>query len=173
MIAVDVSEAHLDIARRELTARGVSNVEFRLLGRQDELAMLDSADFFYSVIVLQHNPPPIIVEILQQTLRWLSHGGTAFFQVPTYGFNYELELRPVPRGGPAGRRRRGNACRTAKRHVRAGGGARSRAGRRCSPTACAGIPFGCRSTFLLAKPGVVAADPGKSGPIRDVPRRDC
>ena len=37
VIAVDISEAHLTIARRELAARGIDNVEFRLLQRREDL----------------------------------------------------------------------------------------------------------------------------------------
>jgi SAM-dependent methyltransferase len=88
VVAVDVSEAHLNIARQALAARGVGNVEFRLLRRPCDLSMLRGIDFFHSIIVLQHNPPPIIADILEQAFAGLNKGGSAFFQVPTYGMNY-------------------------------------------------------------------------------------
>ena len=50
-------------------------------------------DLFYSQIVLQHNPPPLIMEILGSAFAGLRAGGLAYFQVPTYmnGYRFELE----------------------------------------------------------------------------------
>lgn len=154
VIAVDVSEAHLQIARRELAARGVNNVEFRLLRRRDDLSMLRGADLFHSVIVLQHNPPPIIADILQFALNGLNKGGAAFFQVPTYGFNYgwdydrfmavdlpaaDMEMHVVPQST------------VFELATQAG----------CvpievQPDGCAGMPYWVSNTFLFVKPAAAA-----------------
>jgi hypothetical protein len=45
------------------------------------------------VIVLQHNPPPVIALILRRLLRSLNPGGIAFFQVPTYGAEYRFHIQ--------------------------------------------------------------------------------
>jgi hypothetical protein len=37
-----------------------------------------------SIIVLQHNPPPVIAFLLRTILAKLNPGGLAYFQVPTY-----------------------------------------------------------------------------------------
>src|SRR5262249_23243929 len=50
-----------------------------------DLTQLNGAGFFYSVIVLQHNPPPIIAAILDAAFAGLKPGGVAYFQVPTRG----------------------------------------------------------------------------------------
>jgi SAM-dependent methyltransferase len=92
VVAVDVSEAHLDIARQAIAARGITNVEFHLLRRRSDLSVLRGSDFFHSIIVLQHNPPPIIADILEQAFDGLNHGGAAFFQVPTYALNYQWDF---------------------------------------------------------------------------------
>jgi SAM-dependent methyltransferase len=102
VVAIDVSQAHLAIAREALAARGVGNVEFRLLRQPRDLVM-EGIDFFHSMIVLQHNPPPIIAEILQHAFSGLRPGGSAFFQVPTYGVQYSWSLEgyvanTLPRG---------------------------------------------------------------------------
>jgi hypothetical protein len=52
--------------------------------------MHDSFDLWFSRIVLQHNPPPVIAMILRRALAWLAPGGLAVFQVPTYGVGYSF-----------------------------------------------------------------------------------
>ena len=49
-------------------------------------------DLLYSVLVMQHNPPPVIAELLRAFLGRVNVGGFAFFQVPTYAENYEFTL---------------------------------------------------------------------------------
>src|SRR5262249_6189698 len=51
---------------------------------------LPRVDFIYSVIVLQHNPPPIIRFIIQGFIKALNPKGVALFQVPTYSLGYEF-----------------------------------------------------------------------------------
>jgi SAM-dependent methyltransferase len=89
VLAVDVSEKHISIARESLAARGVANVDFHLVRRRGDLdEVLRGADFFHSIIVLQHNPPPLIADILSTAFDGLNPGGSAYFQVPTYGVDY-------------------------------------------------------------------------------------
>lgn len=47
---------------------------------------------FFSMIVLQHNPPPLIAYILMQVLTNLAPGGLALFQVPTYQLGYSFRV---------------------------------------------------------------------------------
>lgn len=149
--AVDVSEAHLDIARRELAARGVDNVDFRLLRRRDELATLGGADFFYSGIVLQHNPPPIILDILQHVLHGLNAGGTAFFQVPTYGFGYSWSYdRFLTKDQPAADMEMHAVPQSAVFALASAAGC---VPVEVQPDGCANLPFWMSNTFLFAKPG--------------------
>ena len=93
VIAVDVSQHHIDLARHNLQKRGVNNVEFHLLRGPEDLAVLRGVQFFYSVIALQHNPPPLIVEILNAVFHGLEKRGCAFFQVPTYAVGYSWEFQ--------------------------------------------------------------------------------
>jgi hypothetical protein len=44
------------------------------------------------MIVLQHNPPPVIAFIIEALIRALNPGGVAFFQVPTYRRGYTFSL---------------------------------------------------------------------------------
>ena len=87
-------------------ARGaVTNaVEFRLVRDASDLAVPGGFDLFHSIITLQHNPPPLIAEILAAAFAGLNPGGDAFFQVPTYERGYRWDIKNylsdlAPRGG--------------------------------------------------------------------------
>lgn len=88
ILAIDVSEPHLALARKNLSAQKITNVDFLILREHNDLKMLHNADCFYSTIALQHSPPPLIVEVLLTALSELRQGGWAFFQVPTYAIGY-------------------------------------------------------------------------------------
>jgi len=91
VVALDISLPHIELAQSHMKRAGKSNVSFRHI---DSLAFLNQkvqpVDVFFSFIVLQHNPPPIIAVILNTVLQWLKPGGVAFFQVPTYAPNYSF-----------------------------------------------------------------------------------
>lgn|ERR1700688_1108741 len=92
VIAVDLSTSHIDIARKWISDSGIRNVEFIKINNVTNIYKEDY-DFWFSRIVLQHNPPPIIVRILMEAFRHLRPGGIALFQVPTYikGYTFNLE----------------------------------------------------------------------------------
>jgi len=91
VVAVDLSEAHLDVARRHFAAKGLA-VETRRLAKIGDLDALPSAGLVYSVIVLQHNPPPVMAEVLRRLLARVGPGGHAFFQVPTFHARYRYSV---------------------------------------------------------------------------------
>lgn len=86
----DISAPHLELARRHLTTAG--NVSFVQVRERGDLAKLQSIDLFFSMIVLQHNPPPLILDVLDRAFAGLNIGGVAFFQVPSYGKGYRFNL---------------------------------------------------------------------------------
>lgn len=98
--ACDVSEPHLKLAREHLDKTGCRNVELFLTGTFGSLDELPPADLIFSVIVLQHNPPPLIAHILRKLLDALRPGGVAFFQVPTYARGYCFEVAKYLRSKP-------------------------------------------------------------------------
>jgi hypothetical protein len=69
---------------------GLDNIEFRLLTSLDDLAAIGGVDFFYSVITLQHNPPPIQHAILDAVLGKLNLGGGFLFQSQTFHESYSF-----------------------------------------------------------------------------------
>jgi SAM-dependent methyltransferase len=91
-VGVDISAAHLSLARELAEANGIGGMEWLHVDTIDRLSVLPEADFIYSMIVLQHNPPPMIEKILVAFARLLKPGGIAFFQVPTYRVDYEFRL---------------------------------------------------------------------------------
>lgn len=88
--ACDISGPHLAIARQATAERGDTNIDFVKLTTLAEIEALPSFDAFYSLITLQHNPPPVIAYILSAILRRLGPGGVGYFQVLTYAVNYEF-----------------------------------------------------------------------------------
>jgi SAM-dependent methyltransferase len=92
VIAADISAPHLAVARQTLDRLEHRNVD---LVHVDSFAVLEALppyDVFFSFIVLQHNPPPLIAAMLNIILNTLRRGGIAYFQVPTYRLDYRFEV---------------------------------------------------------------------------------
>jgi hypothetical protein len=77
---------------------GVSNVETILLTSPKQLSEIDDLSFFYSVIVLQHNPPPIQKFFLSEILKRIVPGGACLFQVPSESPNYSFSAQDFLQG---------------------------------------------------------------------------
>jgi len=89
IVAIDISETHLAHARRRASDRGLSNVTWVHRAGLDPL-QVGPYDLWYSRIVLQHNPPPLIDRFLREGLDGLAPFGIAVFQLPTYAVNYRF-----------------------------------------------------------------------------------
>ena len=87
----DISAAHLRCAQERAGELDVRNVVLHECPA-GILLQLEPCDFFYSRIVFQHNPPPVIVELIRMALGALKRGGIAIFQVPTYITGYHFNL---------------------------------------------------------------------------------
>ena len=102
VIASDISHPHLKITRDRLQAIHIENVTILQLKSWETLESLEPFDVFYSVIVLQHNPPPLIHRILQLIFDKVRTGGFVYFQVPVacpgYSFSIADYLATVERG---------------------------------------------------------------------------
>ncbi len=88
----DISKAHLESAEHYLKTQGIHNVTLHHIREVKDLENLPKVDLIYSVIVLQHNPPPIISLIIKEIVKALNPGGVAYFQVPTYRIGYSFCL---------------------------------------------------------------------------------
>jgi SAM-dependent methyltransferase len=102
LIACDISETHLELARRRLTSLGNTNVEFKKIDSAARPLEGLRFDLFFSRLVLQHNPPPVIGSVLRDALAGLRPGGFALFQVPTYARGYSFRVREYLAGADLG-----------------------------------------------------------------------
>jgi SAM-dependent methyltransferase len=89
--AYDISPTHLTSAKAYAMDANACSIEFHLISAETTKP-LEECDFFYSRIVFQHNPPPIIRELVATSLKCLRAGGIAIFQVPTYAPGYSFRV---------------------------------------------------------------------------------
>ena len=101
VIGCDISPSHLAIAEKTVATAYLKNVRLHLAQIRD-LGMELPFDLWFSRIVLQHNPPPIMAMILRRALTLLSAGGAAVFQVPTYAVGYNFYLKKYLSQLPSG-----------------------------------------------------------------------
>ena len=101
--AYDISASHLGCAEEFLNEEQVANVSLGQLQRVRELEQLPRVDVVFSMLVLQHNPPPVIGFIIDALIRSLNPEGVAFFQLPTYRLGYSFSVAEYF-GGQAARR---------------------------------------------------------------------
>lgn len=96
VVAVDISKGNLEIARQNIKNK---NVDFRQISKVEDYNNLPGVDVIYSIIVLQHNCPPVIEYMLDAMFGRLKDNGVAVFQVPTYkkgyAFEYEKYVKAV------------------------------------------------------------------------------
>lgn len=90
VIGGDISAVHLNHAQNNARQFGLSNISFVHLNAIQKYKSIPSFDVFFSIIVLQHNPPPLMAFLLETILDRLNPGGIAYFQIPTYIVNYEF-----------------------------------------------------------------------------------
>jgi SAM-dependent methyltransferase len=90
-VGVDISLPHLELAKKRMQQLGRTNCKFQLL--TDFLDAKSHFDAFISIIVLQHNPPPVMNLLLNNLLKRLAPGGVGYFQVPCvlFGYNFKLD----------------------------------------------------------------------------------
>lgn len=92
IVAADISAPHLALARKALDRLERYNVDLVHVDSFAVLEALPQFDVFFSFIVLQHSPPPLIAALLKIILNKLRPGGIAYFQVPTYRLDYRFEV---------------------------------------------------------------------------------
>jgi SAM-dependent methyltransferase len=94
VVGFDISAAHLRLAEERINKLEVKKrIVLKRADNNIDLRALGTFDFIFSVIVLQHNPPPLIRDVLEQFGAVLKPGGMAYFQVPTYRRGYVFELK--------------------------------------------------------------------------------
>jgi SAM-dependent methyltransferase len=90
--AYDISASHLKMARQNAIQFRRDNIVFHHVTENTLEQSLRLCDFFYSRIVFQHNPPPVIARLIAMSLSSLRERGIGIFQVPTYAANYKFHV---------------------------------------------------------------------------------
>ena len=90
VVALDVSPNNLRLCEQRLKEEKIDNVELRLIKNIQEFDSLPKYDVFFSLITLQHNPPPVQLFILDKILSNGSTGSVSFFQTPHHWPDYSF-----------------------------------------------------------------------------------
>ena len=98
VIAADISASHLEVAKEALTKFQRTNVNLLKLKSLQDIEDCPEFDAFFSVIVLQHNPPPIMAYLLSSILNKLAPSGIGYFQIPTSAKGYRFDVRHYLQG---------------------------------------------------------------------------
>ena len=109
VLGVDISAAHLREAQANIDEFGLNNIEVTQTQSIDDLRRLNKVELIISMITLQHNAPPVILEILDALCSRVEAGGYLYVQSQTYSVGYkyrasehldnktnEMEMHVVP-----------------------------------------------------------------------------
>jgi 2-polyprenyl-3-methyl-5-hydroxy-6-metoxy-1,4-benzoquinol methylase len=89
----DVSSEYLKLTTKSLSAVGRQNTHGLHLKNRSSFSEIQNFDVFYSLITLQHSPPPIQFAVLNAVFDSLSIDGMAIYQIVTAITNYEYSLK--------------------------------------------------------------------------------
>jgi 2-polyprenyl-3-methyl-5-hydroxy-6-metoxy-1,4-benzoquinol methylase len=101
VIALDISQSHLKIAQRHVESSGAHNVRFLQVSPEDLMPAVDY-DLWFSRLVLQHNAPPVTLEILDKAFARLPTNGVAIIHLPTYREGYSFNISEYLAGNRLG-----------------------------------------------------------------------
>ena len=99
--AYDISGSHIELAKRHAAETKVENILFHQVETPSDRPET-GYDLYYSCLVFQHNPPPVILRLIRNALEGLAPDGVAVFQLPVFLKGYEFKLNSY-----LGRRRSG------------------------------------------------------------------
>ena len=85
IVGMDISQGHLDKANNIAKQLEISNI--KLYKSDEDITIYDNFDLIYSVIVLQHIPPPLMKNYINQLLSILNDDGYAFLHIPIKSTN--------------------------------------------------------------------------------------
>lgn len=89
----DISPGNLALARQAGAEFGRTNIEYHLIERMKQYEEIEAFDFFFSVIVFQHNPPPVQKYMLERIVDKARPGALLYFQVPVYSASYRFDAK--------------------------------------------------------------------------------
>lgn len=86
----DISPGNLAECQALIDARNCTNITTQLMSEIEQIKQAPDFDVLFTIIVLQHNPPPVQKFILDVLLSKIRPGGIAYFQLPTYLPDYSF-----------------------------------------------------------------------------------
>lgn len=89
--SVDFSPKHLSEASKVYERKQIKNAECIEIGDLSDLDKLPHSNLIYSLIVLQHNTPPVMAIIISKLLTSLKSEGIAVLHVPIADPNYYFD----------------------------------------------------------------------------------
>jgi SAM-dependent methyltransferase len=90
---VDICDFYIQLAKQHSEDNNINNIQYSSLNNLFDLETLCNVDLIYSVLVLQHNPPPITKLIIEKFCQLLNPNGIAIFQLPTYNHTYSFNFK--------------------------------------------------------------------------------
>jgi SAM-dependent methyltransferase len=92
VLALDISPGTLAICRHRLEQEGVRNVRTELISSLSDVLALPHHDMLFSIIVFQHNPPPVQKHMLEAILPKIRPGGAFLLQMATDTPGYSFRI---------------------------------------------------------------------------------
>ncbi|WP_439552701.1 class I SAM-dependent methyltransferase [Falsiroseomonas sp.] len=92
VMGCDISAPHLALAAEQAAARIVDNVAWHRSTPAAPMPPGMEWDFWFSRMVLQHNPPPVAARLLAIAFVGLRPGGVAMFQMATHRVGYAFSI---------------------------------------------------------------------------------
>jgi len=89
---IDISQGHLSLAQQRIDNLRIKNIKLQKVNSLDDFEKLLNYDFIFTVIVLQHNPPPIIAIMVERFFKLLKINGIVIFQVPVQIKDYSFSV---------------------------------------------------------------------------------
>lgn len=93
VLGVDISAAHLHEAKANIDQQGCGNIELFRAECIDDIRKLPEFELVYSIIVLQHNPPPVMLKILDALCSRVKPDGYLYVQAQTYRSGYSYSAK--------------------------------------------------------------------------------
>jgi 2-polyprenyl-3-methyl-5-hydroxy-6-metoxy-1,4-benzoquinol methylase len=90
--ALDISQGHLELAQQRIDILGIKNIKLQRIVSLNFFECLPKYSFIFTVIVLQHNPPPVIAKIIEYFFQLLENKGIVMFQVPVQMLGYSFSI---------------------------------------------------------------------------------
>jgi 2-polyprenyl-3-methyl-5-hydroxy-6-metoxy-1,4-benzoquinol methylase len=100
VIALDISAPHIEIAKQHVASSGAKNVRFIQVTPEDIMPG-HGYNLWYSRLVLQHNPPPVTLSILNKAFTGLLSNGVAIVHLRTHENGYRFKVSDYLAHGPS------------------------------------------------------------------------